>query len=441
MKNYDSNQDYLKVIDQFNSLDIDQKLSIFGNLPPQAREDLIGLVARPGEIIRRVSEEEMFFTIKDLGEENAERLVAMTTGRQLMYLLDIDLWTQKGLNVVSVTRWFQIIVGIGEEKVLQLVQVSDPELLCSLLNKAVFVKMKDPDIDLTEQLDFLPPFTLDNTFFVDFRIPLIEDCVKEFLDCIFRYDSAYYMKLMQSLASGWLPEFEDSAYRWRSARLADHGFPDFDEALEIYSLFNPALIRTSNTESGPVDETPGVDTKKLLTYPTVVLNGKNLFEKTVAGINNHEIRDRIASEIAHVANRIMVADCLDPGSISALKATLEKTGGYINLGLEEVLSREPVSAQTVLEANHMEYLFRHGYTLIMQLQYEGRRFLKDCEGGLENLGLPLAPLMSGLLLKRPVFDPGAAESSSRREFQFLSDLELIRNVMKANRDGVNWEVL
>ena len=441
MKNHESRDDYLKVIDQFNSLDLDQKLQIFGNLPSSAREDLIAVVSRPGEIIRKISEEEMFFTIKELGEENAPNLIALTSGRQLMYLLDIDLWTGNNLDINSIANWFRLLVATGEDKIIQLVQVSDPELLLSILNRTIFVKLKYPDVDLTEQLDFLPPFTLDNSYFIDFKIPAVEEEVKEFLDCIFRYDSNYYMKLVQLLATGWLPEYEDTAYKWRSARLADHGFPDFDEAMDIYSLFNPAFIRTVTSDSGCFEDTVSEYDYRLLRYPCVVLNGRNKFEKTLAGIEDDALRDRIITQIAHVANKVMVADGRDTSSVTELKNSLQKTSGYINLAMEDVILRLQMSPLDVIRFNHMEHLYRHGYTLIMQTQYRARRFLGRCEGGVENLGLPLAPMLIGLMQKRPVFDPAGTGSGSKRDFQFLSDLEMIEKLMEEADLGENWEAL
>ncbi len=441
MENNDSKVDYLKVIDQFNMLDIDQKLEIFGKLPSKAREDLINVILRPTEIIRRISEEEMFFTIKDLGEENAEKLIALTTGRQLLYLLDIDLWTRNDLDIRSCAKWIGILAGIGDDKMLQFIQVSDPELLCSILNRLIRVTLKNPDIDLTEQLDYLPPFTRDNHFFIDFLIPDAEEPVKDFLDCIFRYDSAYYMKLVQTLSVGWLPEYEDTAYRWRSARLADHGFPDLDEALDIYSLFNPALIRVSSNDCFFPDRVSDSENRKLLKYPIMVLSGANLFEQTINGIDDPELMDRITSELAHVANKVMVADGKNASSNGDLKSSLEKTASYINLAMEELVSRENVSAMDLMMFNHVEHLFRHAFTLIMKLQYEARVFLDKSDGGLENLGTPLAPLLKGLLGKRPVFDLGGKDSEGSRDFRFVSDLELIRNLIKMEAEAEHWEVL
>ena len=85
MKKPTSTEEAIRIIETFDALPTEQRVEIFRNLSPQAREELIQVTSRPGEITRLISDEEMFFTIKDLGEENALGLVRATTGRQLQY--------------------------------------------------------------------------------------------------------------------------------------------------------------------------------------------------------------------------------------------------------------------------------------------------------------------------------------------------------------------
>ena len=77
------------IIESFDKLPIKKRVEIFGELSPEAREGLIATTGQPSEIMSRVSEEEIFFVIKELGEEDAPAIIAMTTGRQLQYVLDV----------------------------------------------------------------------------------------------------------------------------------------------------------------------------------------------------------------------------------------------------------------------------------------------------------------------------------------------------------------
>jgi hypothetical protein len=68
----------VRIIENFDRLPADQRVEIFRDLSPIGREELVEVIARPTELIRRISEEEMFFTIKQLAKP-ALALIAMTT--------------------------------------------------------------------------------------------------------------------------------------------------------------------------------------------------------------------------------------------------------------------------------------------------------------------------------------------------------------------------
>ena len=90
-------------------------------------------------LVREFQRGDVFYR-KGTGEENAPVLIALTTGRQLLYLLDIDLWKKEMLDTYAVARWLDILSRIGEDKMLQFVQVADPELILTALDRLIRVK-------------------------------------------------------------------------------------------------------------------------------------------------------------------------------------------------------------------------------------------------------------------------------------------------------------
>ncbi|MCL4552925.1 MAG: hypothetical protein M1305_05165, partial [Candidatus Marsarchaeota archaeon] len=56
----------VRIIETFDTLPVDQRVLVFKDLSPRGREELLEVISRPTELIRRISEEEMFFTIKEL---------------------------------------------------------------------------------------------------------------------------------------------------------------------------------------------------------------------------------------------------------------------------------------------------------------------------------------------------------------------------------------
>ncbi len=441
MTDVESTREAIRIIESFENLSIDKRLAIFRDLSARSRQELLEAVRRPGEIVRRISPEEMFFTIKELGEENALGIIAMTTGKQFLYLLDIDLWTDDTLNGRSVAHWLKIVSAIGEHKVLQFVQTADPEMIVSAMSLFLTVKVRDPDVDLLENVDSLPPFTMDDTFFVDFRFPEHEDILKNLLDAIFRWNPHYYYGLMKELAWGSQPDNEQMARKWRSARLSEMGFPEFDEAREIYHYLKRNQVSDPLPEPARETADDVDEVRPFLGYPLKVLNSDTLFRSCLNEVTDPAERDRLAGELAHLANKVMIADGKDPGSVEELADSLRKVSGYINIVLEEMCGDDLARAAGLLRSNHLEILFRRAFSMILDLRREAQILLRDYEGGIENLGYPLAGLLGGLFQKRPLYAAHVLGDEQAREFQYLDDLSSIKKLMDRAALEDRWENL
>jgi hypothetical protein len=135
----------------------------------------------------------------------------------------------------------------------------------------------------------------------------------------------------------------------------------------------------------------------------------------------------------------MVADAKDPGSLEDLLSSLNKVSGYINISLEDVCGDDVSVASGVLSANHMEILFRRGFSLILDLRKQARILIRQYEGGMENLGHPLAGLMRGLFQKRPVFAGDLMGKNKPRDFESMADLKTIRNLLDKDLMEQGWE--
>jgi hypothetical protein len=429
----------IRIIETFNSLPIERRVEVFRDLSAEAREGLISAVARPGEIMRKLSPEEVFFTIKELGEESAVGLISATTGQQLLYLLDIDLWKNHMFDTLSAARWLDIISSIGEDKILHLLQTADPELIITAMNHIIKVKIRNPDVDLVEQADTLPPFTLDDVFFIDFLVPQSEDSIKSFLETMFNWNTNYYFSFMEELARGLNLETEEMAGKWRRSRLADKGFPEFDEALEIYQyLIRNAVCESVQDTDNEVREAVNVFHSHVW-YPIKAFDDIMLFKRSLREISDPVVSDRLSMELAHLANKVVVADAKDPGSIEELQGSLKKVGGYINIALEEICGDDALKAAELLKANHVEFLFRRGFSLILDLRKEAQKLLRNYDGGVENVGYPLAGLLNGLLQKRPYYAGKVVGEKRFREFETLEDIKTIRNLLNTTTMEDSWE--
>lgn len=418
---------------------LQKRLEVFSRLSSEARQELLQVVSNPGEIVRRVSEEEMFFMIKELGVETARTLIALTTGKQLQHALDVDLWKKEMFDHEAALRWLQTLTGVGQEKILHFLQVSEPELVVTMMTELISVAVREPDLDMLEQKDSLPQFTLDDIFFVRFKIPGSEDMVISLLDAIFSWNTEYYFALMEELARGIHLENEELARKARLARLAERGFPEFDEAVEIYRYLQRRDLSVSPPEepdvTGPIDS--GQD--HLLEYPLKVLEQDSLFKRCVDELSHSSERDRISQELAHLANKVVVADSRNPGSVEELQSSLEKVSGYINIALEESCGEDLTAALRLVRSNHLENLFRRGFSIIMDVRKQAQQLVRNYAGGVENLGHPLAGLVQGLLQRRPLYASHVLGQGRAREFRSMDDISQIRNLLDKSKVEDMWE--
>ncbi len=429
----------IAVIDKFDLLPLEKRLEVFRELSPAARAALLDAVKRPQDIMRELAEEEVYFTIKHAPAEMVQGILKRTTGNQLTYLIDLEFWKKEMFNPRSAANWLENIAELGEEKILHFVQVTDPELIILALGKLIKVHAYDPEIDMVEQGDSLPPYTLDNVFFIEFMNPGHQAFVEPILETLINWKKEYYFSLMQEIAFGLHMESESMASHWRRARLVEHGFPEFEEALEIYGYFKKDNIKD------PADE-PDISPKnhdripnKLLNYPVKIIDDDSVFMRSMDLIKDPWERDRLSVELAHLANKVMIADGLDPGETEELERSLKKVSGYINIALQDLCGDDIEDAAGFLENNHMEHLFRRGFSLILDLRRELHIVLRQYDGGPENLGLPLAGLAKGLIRERPVYAADYLGQKSPREFRDLNDIKTIRELIGRNRIEENWE--
>lgn len=408
-------------------------------LSPRAFLALIQSLDRPEDLVRQLPDEDYYYLLKALPDEDNLQLLSLASTRQLQHCIDLEFWEKDMLNSDGIAKWIEILAHMPIDKIQDLLTTIDPELLVSMLHPFLTVKARNEDVDYVEESDTLPAFTLENIFYVDFSAPHIEDSLKLLLEALYESDTNYYFTVMESLACGLSSDFEEAAHHFRRARLAEKGFPSFEEALEIYqsggSLFgmpppNPYLQN---------QEDPDLSHETAPIYPLKIIPPRSLFRECLDQLTDAHQRDRISSELAHLANKIIVADSLDPSLYDDLTKSLQKASGYINIALQELGAGEPAAAKDLLINRHVETLFRHGFQSILSLRREALCFVRKYEGGIENLGYPLAAILRELFKKRPLFAANIRGEARPRDFQDREELLFIRRLLDDSYVEETWE--
>ena len=209
------------------------------NAPWEVKAKLIINSPYPEGLVKNLPPQELFLTLKASSLDLVVELLSYAKGSQIQFLFDIDTWYKDRIKADRVASWIILLFEAGEDKVLEWLRIADWDYLITIFQKFVRVYKRPDDMELIEAMDFLPPYTLDDFYYVDFKNDSLEFYFRRMLEIIKSELPDIYFALMESIIWEIPAEVEERAYRWRNGRLADEGIPEYFEALDVYTPIHP----------------------------------------------------------------------------------------------------------------------------------------------------------------------------------------------------------
>lgn len=411
----------------FQSLPLENQLELILQSRGKERLHTLFLSEHPEQLIQRLPELEVFLTVKEVGERDSLDLISLTTPEQFQYLLDLDFWKRDQLDPEKVLHWMEILLESGENKVTQFIQYTDPELIALLLKK--FLRVTTLDGEHLEGLDRIPLFTLDQFYFVDFKGKKTRELLEPFLRILYRIDIEGYRRLMESVICEIESELEETGYRLRNGRLNDYGFPDLEEALEIYRFVNPDSL-----VSGERILEVNRETKEKKGSSIFYLSHQNegpFLSSILSQMDDPHEQDRWRQEIILLCNKAIVAEAVDLSNMVGVERAIKKVYHTLNLGLQYLSKEDEIKALEILRSFPLQKLFQCGVSTTIVLKRRAESILKGSwfSGDRENLVFldsPYVEKFEGILKRRPnLYREGVYE-----DFKTLQDLEEAENFLK-----------
>ncbi len=404
----------------FQSLPTKDQLDMVLKAPGKERLHYLFLSENPEQLVQQLPELEVFLTVKEVGEKDSLELIALTTPEQFQYLLDIDFWKKDRLDPEKVLHWMELLVESGERKVTQFIQSTDPEFIALLLKK--FLEVTTMEGEALETRDRVPLFTLDQHYYVNFKGKGAREIFQPFLEIFYRVDNKGFRRLMDSLMVELESELEETGYRLRNARLADYGFPDFEEALEIYRFLNPNSLMVA--ERSPQVMGREETGKGGAVFYLAFQNQGPFFSSVLAGIDDPDEQDRLKQEITALCNKAIVAEAIDLSNIAAIERTVKKVYHTLNLGLQYLSKEDRIKASHLLRSLPLQRLFQCGVSTTILLRRKAESILKGSwfsndQENLVFLDPPHFETFEGILRKRPAL----YRNWIYEDFQTLQDLK------------------
>lgn len=261
----------------------------------------------PQDIFQSLPEEEAYFTIKEIGEQDALPLLSLMSPGQCQYLLDLELWKGYEIQLGKVERWLPLLLSCDEEAVGRWLRSLDIDTLLLILKKTIRIHLKDSDEPTLAQNEGNAHFTLDVTYYIEVLNPSLQNQIEQLLKHLADIDLNLHREVLNQVNWEIGAELEERALRFREARLEDQGFPPMEEALSLYQYLNPDRLKKM-LEQKEIhlpeipEETPPPS------FPMVLKDQSLFFSLCLRELEGGPVFDRLEMELPYLANQVMVAD-------------------------------------------------------------------------------------------------------------------------------------
>ena len=378
----------------------------------------------PQEIFQSLPEEEAYFTIKEIGEQDALPLLSLMSPGQCQYLLDLELWKGYEIQLEKVERWLPLLLSCDEEAVGRWLRSFDIDTLLLILKKTIRIHLEDSEEPTLAQNGRNAHFTLDGTYYIEFLNPSLRNQIEQLLRILADSDLHLYWKVLNQVNWEIGAELEERALHFREARLEDKGFPPMEEALSLYQYLNSdRLKKMLEQKEIHLPEIP--EETPLPSFPMVLKDQSLFFSLCLRELEGGPVFDRLKMELTYLANQVMVADQPERINFSTIQRSLMKVGSYLSIGLEILSEGNAQRAREWVEQIPLKFLFQVGFGASLELKWRAEKLWQNGRFSEKGnpppfLGSPWEERIKGLLKKRPLFYDEA--EMGYREFRSLEEI-------------------
>jgi hypothetical protein len=310
--------------------------------------------------------DEFYYVVQELGLDDALEVLVHATPEQIQTALDFAVWDRDQVSLAHLDHWLGALTHAPYETIGRWAKGLDVELLAFLLRKRARIY----DLSL-EELPDEPEGTLyetpDRLFALDFRGE--EDEVRvtmQLVEALYRHDQEWARRILVGSRGELDVELEETALRWRAGRMADLGFEDFYEALEVYREIDPATVRAGEHPSDRVRPHLDDEPDGALRVPTALadrLGDSGHFARAVAGISSAEELANVHASLVALSNRVLSADRITPGDEEAMGPVLRRVSATLDLAVEFLARGNRDEAVRAVRTIPLVRLFQLGFSL------------------------------------------------------------------------------
>jgi hypothetical protein len=337
------------------ALSLDEQVALVCRTPAARRAELLDLAPHPEALIPALPEAELVFAVKAVGRGDSAWILAHATDDQLRSCIDLDAWRDFAPSPDAVGEWIAALAEADDDTLLRGMAALDPELVMLWMRDRVEIHQKAGD-----DPGWQPPAggqTIDGVHYVvSLRANEDVELMLRWLSLLLESDPPAYFRVLQAVIWEDGADNEEHALRWRTGRLADLGFPNWEEAAAIY-----ARPRREEIEKLPADAPATSEWHLPIFMPELpALSDATLSVFRAAATLDDDARRRFAYAFLALANHVAVADRLPLGDADSIPKAVDKAARVASRGLDHLAARHATSASDVLRRVPLVRLFRVG---------------------------------------------------------------------------------
>lgn len=367
--------------------------------------------------IAALTPSEVFELVHEVGFEDAADLIHLATPEQIQGCVDLDGWNKDQLELAPLAPWLSAVLDAGFEKFGEVWARLDAELRALIFQRQVKIYDRTLEEAPPEDSEAAIYETSDSFFLLELTgDDDSQRLVMRIVEDLYRADAGLARHTIMAARSELPSDLEETSYRWRAGRLADMGYVDFYDALELFRPLDPSQVRIGeDTQVRSFGDEPHLP---LAVIEQVI--GRSFLARALAAFTEPGEAERIETGLLVLVNKVLAAGRAKPGQPEVVQRGALYATSTLSLGLETVARGDVERATAALASVGMERLFRVGYTVSQKLA----RLAQALAPRSVTAGSPARELVAALCSPRPLFariadDPPA---SGVRPFESTADL-------------------
>jgi hypothetical protein len=315
-------------------------------------------------------------------EQRLDLLLPYASAEQITGIFDLDAWQRDRLSTPRAREWLDRIVDaynqsdVERGRLVRLLHDTDPEMWLLANSAATAIAELEPGDDeqrelLLEDMSALLTWeTPDGGYVIGVPDNELGRMTLRVLSAIYDDNLGEGAKLVSAIKWSLHNEVEEDLLRWRKGRLADLGFPEWDEAMRLFAPLARDVV-TGRASEG--DEPKAHVPERFTALPPAQLGStQDILRRVMQRLDDAEYDLRLR-EFLLLVNELMAAQRFEPGDEALQERAVAQAQATLNLACELLLAGENHDdpegyIAERITAVGLRKLFRFGYGPLAKLR-------------------------------------------------------------------------